>query len=190
MSANLVMNNSWTVLQRIIQIRIDLFKTSCCFRNDFVHILCASQESENARKSRPENTTCTEFQPHSHGEIAPPSRWNSATEQLDNRTNNRYYTATSAFIHVCLIIPDRKATICFSFMFALHRIYGWPNTESTAIRFYPDGKFGMNHIFGFGLFDIPKTLHSTLHQDSIQLIIMRLKSGLNPVGTGDSVPQL
>ena len=42
----------------------------------------------------------------------------------------------------------------------------------------------MNHIFGFRIFDIPKTLHSTLHQDSIQLIIMRLKSGLNPVGTG------
>ena len=68
---------------------------------------------------------------------------------------NEARPATSAFIHVCLIIPDRKATICFSFRFALHRIYGWPNTESTAIRFYPDGKFGMNHIFGFGLFDLP-----------------------------------
>ena len=42
----------------------------------------------------------------------------------------------------------------------------------------------MNHILGFRIFDIPKTLHSTLHQDSIQLIIVRLKSGLNPVGTG------
>lgn len=45
----------------------------------------------------------------------------------------------------------------------------------------------MNHIFGFRIFDMPKTLHSTLHQDSIQLIIMRLKSGLNPVGTDGSI---
>jgi len=34
---------------------------------------------EDSRKSRPENTTCTEFQHHPNGEIAPLSRRNSTT---------------------------------------------------------------------------------------------------------------
>ena len=33
-----------------------------------------SRIEKQSRKSRSENTTCTEFQHHRHGEIAPPSR--------------------------------------------------------------------------------------------------------------------
>ena len=94
------------------------------------------------------------------------------------------YPLVSSVDRNCLIIPDRNATICFASRFAFRKIYGLLKTLLTAIRFYPDSNLEMNHIFGFRIFDIPKTLHSTLHQDSIQLIIMRLKSGLNPVGTG------
>ena len=94
------------------------------------------------------------------------------------------YPLVSSVDRNCLIIPDRKSTICFASRFAFRKIYGLLKTLLTAIRFYPDSNLEMNQIFGFRIFDMPKTLHSTLHQDSIQLIIMRLKSGLNPVGTG------
>lgn len=54
MSANLVMNNSWTVLQRIIQIRIDLFKTSWPngFKSAFVYSVFRSAfHPETSHKS-------------------------------------------------------------------------------------------------------------------------------------------
>ena len=38
---------------------------------------------------------------------------------------NEACPATSTSIHVCLIIPDRKATICFSFRFAFRVFFGF-----------------------------------------------------------------
>ena len=68
------------------------------------------------------------------------------------------YPPLSGCFRICLIIPDRKATIRFSFRFALYKDYGRNKTESAVIRLPPDGKFGMKHNFGFGLFDMPKNI--------------------------------
>ena len=68
------------------------------------------------------------------------------------------YPLISAIDRNYLIIPDRKATIRFSFRFAFQGFYGCQILNRLLSGIIQVVCSGMNLIFGFGLFDMPKNI--------------------------------
>ena len=68
------------------------------------------------------------------------------------------YPLVSAIDRNYMIIPDRKATIRFSFRFAFQGFYGCQILNRLLSGIIQVVCSGMNLIFGFGLFDMPKNI--------------------------------